>query len=316
MNSRERFFTTMDHNEPDRVPFVVHIYQELVDKLQSELPNNIDYRDYYHEDIRLIPVEYPEYKNINFADNYFPLPSSNALKKAKEQIEEVKHKGLVTCNTYVPGIFEHIKAFTSDEYALVHMMLEPEDMHLQIEKVTQWLCNLYELFAEIGFDICFNGDDLGTQRSTIMSLDCYREFYKPHHLKLVNKIHKTNSSSKVAFHCCGYIETIIQEWIDIGVDIIHSIQPEANNLKLIKNKFGDKIVFWGAMGLQSEFYYLSPGEMSNEIRKTLQIMAPGGGYIAATSNFVTGEVGIDKVKILYNSLNEYGSYDVIKARKE
>ena len=312
MNSRERFELTMNHREPDRVPYNAFIYQELADGLQAELPPDIDYRDYYGDDIRLIAVDYPEYKEIRFEDDYFPLPRRSALDRARDEIARTKDKGLVTCNAYIPGIFEHIKSFTTDEYALVHMMLEPDDMRVKIARVAEWLCRLYELYADAGYDICFNGDDLGTQKSTIMSMECYREFYKPHHAELIRRIKAVNPDTRVAFHCCGYIGTIVPEWIDIGVDIVHSVQPEANDLNSLKKLYGDRIVYWGALGLQSELFYLKLDEIAMEIRKCLSIMAPGGGYIAATSNYATGEIGIEKLKVLYRTLKEYGGYETIR----
>ena len=309
MNSRERFYTAIKHQEPDRVPYIALLYQQLIDGLNAGLPEgNTDYRDYYEEDIRLIGVEYPEYQSIKFKDNIFPLPSKEAAEKARREIDSVKEKGLVTCNTYMPGIFEHFKAFTDDEFALVHMMSEPEETKIFIGRITDWLCRLFEVYAKIGYDICFNGDDIGTQKSTIMGISSYREFYKPNHKKLLDSIKSVNQNAAAAFHCCGYMHTIVPEWIDIGVDMVHSVQPEANDLKYLKSAFGDKMVFWGALGLQSEMYYLSPEEMDGAMRECINIMAPGGGFIAATSNYVTGEVALEKIKLMYGALKKYGVY--------
>ena len=308
MNSRERFFCTLAHKEPDRIPYINLIYPELAEKLTAELPFGVDYRDHYHEDIRLVAVDYPEYNEIRLMDQIFPLPSKAAIEKARRESEAFKERGLITANAYVPGIFEHVKAFTDDEFALTNMMLEPEDMKKIISNITDWLCRLYERFAKIGFDICFNGDDMGTQRSTIMSMACYREFYKPNHQKLYENIKSANPETSVAFHCCGYVHTILPEWIDIGIEIINSLQPEANDLQFIKESFGDKITFWGSIGLQSNLFHLSAEEVIQELRRCFRIMAPGGGFIASTSNYATAEVSIDRIKLLYKTLSEYGRY--------
>lgn len=308
MNSRERFFTTLKHQEPDRIPYIALLYDGLVAGLTAELPPETDYRDYYKEDIRLVKVDYPEYSTINLKERFFPLPTDKALEEARAKSEQFKERGLVTCNRYVPGIFEHLKEFTNDEFALTHMLLEPEDCEKLISAITDWLCRLYEKFAKVGFDICWNGDDIGTQRSTIMSIESYREFYKENHRKLLTTIKSANADTQVAFHCCGHIHTILPEWVDLGIDIIHSVQPEANDLAMIKEKYGQKITFWGVMGLQSELFYLSLPEMKEQLKKYFRIMGPGGGFIAATSNYATDEVGLDKIKLLYETLQEFGSY--------
>ena len=306
MDSRERFYKTVSHREPDRIPYVGFLFADHINALNADC--GADYREFYREDIRLIPVDYPEYKDKNLDNNYFPLPARAALDKARAEIQKTKDKGLITCNTYIPGIFEHIKALTDDEYALAHMMTEPADMKIKIERVTSWLCALYELFAGVGFDICFNGDDIGTQQSTIMGMDQYREFYKDNHIKLVETIKSVNGETQIAFHCCGHIHTILPEWIDAGVDIIHSVQPEANDLRHIKDLYGEKIVFWGALGLQSEMFYLSPDDMRERLIECFRILAPGGGFIAGTSNYVTNEVPLSKIKLMYETLMQYGQY--------
>ena len=307
MDSRERFYAAINHREPDRVPHIALLYQQLVDGLNAEL-EGADYRDHYGEDIRLIGVDYPEYQTIKFKDNIFPLPSKKALEKARCEIDSVKERGLVSCNTYIPGIFEHFKAFTDDEFALYHMMAEPKEAKVFIGRIADWLCRLFELYAKTGYDICFNGDDIGTQNSTIMGMHSYREFYKQNHKKLLDSIKSANPEAVAAFHCCGHMHTILPEWIEIGVDMVHSVQPEANDLKYLKSEFGDKIAFWGALGLQSEMYYLSIGQMDEAMRECINTMAPGGGFVAGTSNYVTGEVPLEKIKLMYEAIKKYGIY--------
>ena len=307
MNSRDNFFKACGHKEPEKIPYVLFLYGGLIKQLEDEC--GCDYRDFYQEDVRLIPVDYPEYSSIKLEDNYFPLPTKAAAEKAKAEVYAAKERGLVTCNSYTPGIFEHAKAFTNDEFALTNMMLEPEDMKIKIGRITDWLCRLYEIYAGAGYDICFNGDDIGTQKSTIMGIDSYREFYKPNHKKLLDSIKAVNPDTKVAFHCCGYMHSIIPEWIDVGIDIVHSVQPEANDLVYLKESFGDKITYWGALGLQSEMFYMSLDEIAEQTLKTLRIMAKGGGFIAATSNYVTDEVAVEKIKVTYKVLQDYSRYD-------
>ena len=310
MDSRERFYTALKHQEPDRVPHTALLTQPIVDGLSADLPAGTDYRDHYGEDIRLVGMGYPEYGSINFKENIFPLPSKEAAEAAHREIGAVKERGLVACNLYMPGIFEHFKAFTDDEFALYHMMAEPEEAKVFIGRITDWLCRLFELYAGAGYDICFNGDDIGTQKSTIMGMGSYREFYKANHKKLLEAIKGVNPNAVVAFHCCGHMHTIVPEWIDIGVDMVHSVQPEANDLKYLKTNFGDKMAFWGALGLQSELYYLGLDEMEKTMRECLAVMAPGGGFVAGTSNYVTGEVPLDKIRLMYEAIGKYGKYPI------
>lgn len=307
MNSRERFFTTLKHMEPDRVPYNARLCKELLAAIREETAGSIDYRDYYKEDIYFVEIEFPEYLNRSL--DYLPIPEKASIEKAKEDIERLKDKGVVVCNTYIPGVYEHVKEFIGDEAALIGMYEEPDDLKQKIKKVAEWLVAINEINAKAGFDICWIGDDIGAQNSLIMSPDCYREFYKPYHRELVQRIKGINPDAKVAFHCCGHVVPLIPELMEIGVDILETLQPEANNdLKMIKSKYGKDITFWGAIGMQSVFFNRSPEEVREEVCLSLRIMAAGGGYIAAPCHTVTKDMTVGNVKAFYEAVIAYGEY--------
>lgn len=307
MISRERVFKALSHEEPDRVPYNARLCIELQNAMQNEMLEGIDYRKYYKEDILFADIRFPEYLKRSLS--YLPLPEKEDIVRTTETIRKMKQEGLAICNTYTPGVYEHIKEFLGDENALVDMYDSPVELKDRIDNVTEWLCKLNEIKVSMGIDICWIGDDIGAQKSLIMSLNHYREFYKPCHRELVNRIKKVNPAVKVAFHCCGHVTPLIPDLIDVGVDILETVQPEANNdLKFIKKEFGRDIVFWGAIGMQSVFYNRPSSEVVEEVRSSLRIMSKGGGYIAAPCHTVTPEMSLENVKAFYHALNNYGGY--------
>lgn len=301
MTARERVFKSLNHQEPDRIPYNARLCWELVEALKTEMSPGIDYREYFKEDIIFVDVPFTEYEKISF-DNLL-LPQKEAALAAADEVKKYKAEGLIVCNSYMPGIYEHIKAFFGDEEALVGMYDNPDDLMNKIEKVTEWLCKVYEMIALMDTDICWTGDDIGAQRSLIMSSDNYRNFYRPYHKELIGYIKKSNPKAKIAFHCCGHVTPIISDLIDVGVDILECVQPEAgNDLYFIKREYGKNITFWGAIGTQSVFFNRPPNEIKAEIIKSLEIMSDGGGYFAAPCHTLTNEVTVDAVKTFYETM--------------
>jgi uroporphyrinogen decarboxylase len=73
--------------------------------------------------------------------------------------------------------------------------------------------------------------------------------------------------------------------IEIGLDVIESVQPEAVDMNPyeLKRRFGEKITFWGGLGSQSTIQFGSPREIKAEVEKLRREMGIGGGYILAPS---------------------------------
>lgn len=306
MSSRERVFKALNHEEPDRVPYNARLDRELAEALQKVPGDGVDYRMYFNEDIIFTDINF-EYSKLSL--DYFPLPDKGEILQAAKRIKEIKDEGKVAVNSYIAGVYEHIKALMGGEAALVAMYESPEGLLRNIEKIAEWLCKLNGIFAMAGVDICWIGDDIGAQKSLIMSPNDYKRFYRPYHKEIVNSIRKINPDIKVAFHCCGHVAPLIPELIDIGVDILETVQPEADNdLRYIKNEYGKYISFWGAIGNQSVFSCKTTDEVRDGICESLRIMSKGGGYIASPCHTLTNEVKIENVMTFYYTVSKYGFY--------
>ena len=312
MTSRERFFCTLSHKEPDRIPYNARLVPNRAEALEKHLGIFVPYYEHFCDDIvfagRILPWgDFPEPFDI-YTDE-IPLPESGKIADVTKQIALLKSQDKVVANSYTPGVFEHVKSFLGDEETLIKMYTEPEKLHSIIDKISTWHCKLYEAYASMGLDIVWMGDDLGTQRSLIMSLDDYRLFYKPHHVKIISTIKAVNPDIKVAFHCCGCVEPLVPELIEIGVDILETVQPEAkNDLAFLKKEYGQRLTFWGGIGTQSLFFDKTPDEVKDGVRSPLKIMSADGGYIAAPCHTITEEVRVENIIAFYEAIEAFGGY--------
>jgi len=107
----------------------------------------------------------------------------------------------------------------------------------------------------------------------------------------------------VMHHSCGSIKPIIPLLIDRGLDILQSVQPEANdmNIEILQKEFGDKLAFQGGISIQKTLPFGSPKEIEKEVKSRKKTFANNNKYILCTSHNVQADVSIKSAEVLLNA---------------
>jgi uroporphyrinogen decarboxylase len=168
------------------------------------------------------------------------------------------------------------------------------------------------VFDAIGkyVDLVFVHDDLATQESLMFSPEHYREIVKPRHQKIFNFI-KTHSDAKVIYHCDGAIYPLINDFIEIGVDALNPVQVSAEgmNTRVLKSEFGDRLSFWGGIDTHQVLPQGSPEDVREEVKKQIEILGKGGGYILAAVHNIQDDVKAENIVAMFEATKEFGKYD-------
>jgi len=163
--------------------------------------------------------------------------------------------------------------------------------------------------AAPALDIFFIGNDFGTQRGPVMSPSLFRRFFFPHLQRLARLGHAYGL--KVMMHCCGGYAPLIPQMIEAGLDGLHAVQPSCEGMDLteLKRAFGDKILFNGAIDSHHVLIQGRPEFVREETRKVLNIMKPGGGYVAGASHdWILEETPVENVLAMFDAIAEFGRY--------
>jgi uroporphyrinogen decarboxylase len=142
-----------------------------------------------------------------------------------------------------------------------------------------------------------------------MSPQMYRNLVKPRH-KRMNAALKTRSHAKVHYHSCGSVYRVIEHLIEIGIDALNPIQVNARNMEpaRLTREFGYRLAFWGAIDTQRVLPYGTPEEVREEVRRVIDVMAPGGGYILASVHNIQAEVPPENIVAMFEEGRSWGSY--------
>jgi uroporphyrinogen decarboxylase len=212
------------------------------------------------------------------------------------------------------GPFQTACDLRGTESFLMDMALRPEFAQTLLDKITSTLESLLKLAMQAGGKY-FNmielpGDDYAGNANTIMSPAMFRKFIKPCLARLVKTVKEHNPDMKIMLHSDGAITKLIQDIIDLGVDVIHPLEPlPATDLMAVKKQFGKQVTFLGGIDIS----HAMPGsheDVITEVKQRITQLASGGGYILAPSNHLQADVPAENVVTLFETARQFGKYPI------
>ena len=383
MTPRERILATLDHREPDRVPFDlgscqvtgIHVvaYQNLrqalgLPEVEVELCDavqrlaaidddlgrrlNIDTRGLYplnshnwkiteedageywaYHDEWGITHHRPKQDGLYFSVVNVPLPRTDLsaddirnfswpevghperLAGLREQAAQYRADGYaVVLKDAFAGIFEFAQRIVGMENLLMMMITNEKASCALFDKLLELKLNYWRtVLTELGdlVDIVTYADDYGTQESQIISPDMFRRLIKPRVKMLFETFIKSAPHAKRFFHSDGNVRPLIPDFIEIGVQILNPIHIRAKNMEPagLKRDFGRDLVFWGGgVDTQGILPYGTAREVEEDVRRNIEAMAPGGGYVFNTIHNIQADVPPENIIAMWNVLQEYGIY--------
>ena len=248
----------------------------------------------------------------------YPFPDPLDPGRVAEVEEEAKelHQNTDSAVVGTPGgpvnIFELSWYLRGLDRLLMDLIVDKPFVHALLRKVTDLQKAKYgEFLKKCGkyLDIVRVGDDMGTQQQPFFSPALYREMIKPYHQEYFSFI-KEHTDAALMLHSCGNVYPLIPDLIDAGVDILNPIQVSARDMdpKRLKQEFGDQLVFSGAIDTQHVLPYGSPQAVEEEVRRRIQELGPGGGYMIASVHNIQPDVPPENVVAMFRAGLKYGSY--------
>ena len=243
------------------------------------------------------PVHTPDkivIKDIEHWQDYVKVP--NVVYDAKEwepfiaKAEQIDRNEQYVTAFFAPGVFEQCHYLLEIQNCLMDFYEYPDEMHELIDCITQFeLDYAAEVCRYLKPDALFHHDDWGSQTSTFISPEMFREFYKPAYQKIYG-YYKEHGVELLIHHSDSYAATLVPDMIDMGIDIWQGVMTSNNIPELIK-KYGGKISFMGGIDSAAIDH---PGwtreEVAREVRRACEecgklYFIPGASQGLAMSTF-------------------------------
>ncbi len=149
-------------------------------------------------------------------------------------------------------------------------------------------------------DMVYFYDDVATQNSLMISKTMWRDYVRPRHQQLVDLAHK--HGKPVMYHCDGAVYPLIPELIELGIDVLNPIQPDAKGMEArrLKDEFGARLTFHGGVDIIQTLPRGTPDEVRAEVRERVNVLGKGGGYILCSSHHLQPDTPVENILAMYD----------------
>jgi len=208
---------------------------------------------------------------------------------------------IINGNGFLRGMEQVLIDLVTDDPA--GLLLADRRMEIQIE-VTRRILDA----AQGGVDFLWLGEDLGTQRGPTISMQVFRKHIRPRYQAFCDLAKAYDLP--VMMHCCGSSSWAFDDFFEMGITVVDTLQPEARDMApaYLKARFGDRLAFHGCISTAGPVAYGTVEDVIRYCRDTLDIMMPGGGYCFAPTHALQDNSPTENVVAMYDTAHQYGVY--------
>ena len=265
-------------------------------------------------------AEHP-FKNIDDYDKYIwpnPMEIYKAEFELYEKLLEEEGKEYAILGGCACTMFEACWYLRGLEEFLTDLYLNRDFAIELLDKTMDISLRISKRLVEMGVDIIWWGDDISNERGPYIDPKLFRELIKPRYLQMVDEVKKINKDIKIAFHSDGAIGWVLNDFADIGFDIINPVQPDVNDVARIKKKYGKRFTFWGDVDTRRVMTKGTFADVAEEVKRCITTLSPGGGHILCTNHTVQASPrAVDNVIAYYYIADKFRDYPInIKPSKK
>jgi uroporphyrinogen decarboxylase len=212
------------------------------------------------------------------------------------------------CGYMAPFYFHNL--LRGLEQSLLDPLEDPEFTHVLLDKISTFFLDFHRAMFQACdglIDVTQVTDDLGSQTGPMISPALYREFYKPHHARMISLAHEFGV--KVMHHDDGSCRVFLPDLVDMGIDILNPVQWNCPDMETasLKKEFGNRICFHGGIENQSILPFGTPEDVRAEVRHCIDTLASDKtGYIICSCHNIQPVTPVENIIALYDEAYRYG----------
>lgn len=240
-----------------------------------------------------------------------PNPDDFDYSEIRQKCEKHRQYCVTTGGAGTPDIINSTGIIRSMEQVLIDLALDdPAGLKL----IDRRIDILHEITARTleaakgSIDLLLIGEDLGTQIGPLISLEMFRKHLRSQHQRFIDLA--KHFGIPVQIHSCGSSSWAFEDFIEMGITAVDTLQPEAKNMspEYLKNTFGNRLAFHGCISTAGPVATGTAEETVDYCKRTLDIMMPGGGYCFAPTHALQDNSPTENVIAMYDTAKKYGKY--------
>lgn len=243
----------------------------------------------------------------------WPMPSPDNFDYAavRDLCKAHRHYYLVVGNAGAADLINTAGMIRSVEQVLVDLMSDDPACLRFMDRKNEIQLKMLERTLEAArgdIDLLWLGEDLGTQRGPMVSIDLYRKHIRPRHQPFVDLA--KHFGIPVMIHSCGSSSWAFDDFVEMGITVVDTLQPEAVNMapEYLKKRYGDQLSFHGCISTAGVVANGSVEETRSMVRQTLETMMPGGGYALSPTHMLQDNTPTENAVAMYQAAERFGKY--------
>lgn len=258
-------------------------------------------------------VDFPlQYAGLDEIEAWpLPSPDDHDYSQVDATCDRLSDYCMVTGGPNVGDIINSTSMIRNMEKTLIDLVSDDEACLRWIDRRLEVQLEIVRRTIEAAhgkLDLLWMGEDLGTQRGPMISPRLFRKHIRPRLQQFVD-LAKDNRLL-VMVHSCGSSSWAFEDFIEMGVDVVDTLQPEAKAMEpaYLKQTYGGRLAFHGCISTAGPVAYGTVEETLADARHIMEVMMPGGGYAFAPTHQLQDNSQVENVVALYEAARKFGQY--------
>lgn len=226
----------------------------------------------------------------------------------KEKVRKIHSRGIAVAGLppHMGGeIFEAAQRLRGFEQLMSDFFRNPQFVEYLFDQLASIASQSVAILAGAGVDVICLDDDVGEPSRMMIGPDLWRRFLKSHLSRIIKTASTENPAVRILYHSDGYIEPIIPDLIEIGVNVINPVQPDVMDPAALKEKYGNRLAFWGTVGTASDWLYGSPRAIEDEVKERIGTIGKKKGLVIAPAYDLEPKVKWENVLAFVRAVRKY-----------
>ena len=231
-----------------------------------------------------------------------------ACSMTPEQVQQAHTDGRIVVG-WVGHMYETAWQIRGLEQFLIDLVERPAWAECLLQRLADQNLIKATAYAQAGADLITTGDDVANQKALMFSPDMWRRIFHSRWAKIWRRVKEIHPATRIWYHSDGRIDAAVPDLVDAGLDILNPVQPECVDAAFLKRTYGDRLAFWGGLGVQSVLPFGTPEEVREHVRRMIAVLGESGGYVVAPSHMLERDVSYANLKAMVQAIDDFGSYD-------